>query len=148
MDSAQEETSPAQSAAAQAAQLLAQALESGAHLQPGDRLAQLQWEDIAGPNAAGLAFCTHKTHTLLHDETALVPSAGGEHKGGPQGSQAQNVAAAEPVEQEVKDDEMEQELAEAVKADPMAGRHLIEVCPSHQQLGACTLLAFIASKAR
>ena len=27
---------------------------------------------------------------------------------------------------------MEQELAEAAEADPMAGRHLIDVCPSHQ----------------
>ena len=61
-------------------------------------------------------------------------------------SEVQDVAAPEPVEQEVKDDEMEQELAEAAKADPMAGRHLIDVC--HQQLGACTLLALIASKAR
>ena len=41
------------------------------------------------------------------------------------------MAAPQPAEQEVKDDEMEQELAEAAKADPMAGRHLIDVCSSH-----------------
>ena len=120
---------------------------------PVERLAHLQWEHTTGTDAAGLAFFTHKIHTLLHDEKpARVASAGGEQHGGPQGSQAiaqaQDVAAPEPVEQEVKDDEMEQELAEAAKADPMAGRHLIDVCPSHQQQGACTLRALIASKAR
>ncbi len=57
------------------------------------------------------------------------------------------MAAPQPVEQEVKDDEMEQELAEAAKADPMAGRHLTDVCPG-QQLDACMLLALIASKER
>lgn len=40
------------------------------------------------------------------------------------------MAAPQPVEQEVRDDEMEQELAEAAKADPMAGRHLTDVCPA------------------
>ena len=32
-----------------------------------DKLAQLQWEHTAGSDAADLAFCTHNTHTLLHD---------------------------------------------------------------------------------
>ena len=58
------------------------------------------------------------------------------------------MAAPQPVEQEVKDDEMEQELAEAARADPMAGRHLSDVCPSPPALGACTPPALIASKAR
>ena len=32
------------------------------------RLAQLQWEHTAGPDAAGLAVCTYNTHALLHDK--------------------------------------------------------------------------------